>query len=548
MSTIETHASSAPASSGALACVAEWVGTTDHKRLGRLYLGAAGLSLLVVGVIAALLGLERVSPTREMLEVGSLTQLFAIERFGLTYLVLLPALVGLAVGVVPLQVGARSLALPRLATAGFWTWLVGSVLAVWALVNNGGPGGGNPRFVDMFQLALVPVVGGLLATVVSVFTSILTTRAPGMNMRRLPYFTWSVLVSSLALVIALPIFLGNVLILFVAHRYPSTSVFAGNRAISDWAGFGFTQPTTVLMALPVLGLLADAAATASGRRLRPRGVLFTGIGLAGLGVLSAALQQNPPVLGEQVLRGDLASFVEQAVPFALVHGLPLLGVLVAVGLTAKHLAARPKVQAPVVFALLAGLLLLLGTAGNLVNHVVDLDLIGSTFEEGTWLAVVLAGVLAAMGGVTYWGPKWWGRRLPMLPSLGLALVTFGGAALASLPLMVAGFADQPGAVFPYIEPGTQVSPVNFDYSGPLELWNVLSTVGLVLVVVATLAFVALALKSFTSGESAGDDPWDGQTLEWATTSPAPADNFAAVHVVSSAEPLLDLKPSTRSDA
>ena len=121
MSTIDTHASTAPAASGAgLACIADWIGTTDHKRLGRLYLGASALTFLAAALAGLLLGVERVSPSKEWLDVGSLTQLFAFERFGFTYLVLLPLLVGAAIAIVPLQVGARSLALPRLAAAGFW--------------------------------------------------------------------------------------------------------------------------------------------------------------------------------------------------------------------------------------------------------------------------------------------------------------------------------------------------------------------------------------------------------------------------------------------
>ena len=140
------------------------------------------------------------------------------------------------------------------------------------------------------------------------------------------------------------------------------------------------------------------------------------------------------------------------------------------------------------------------------------------------------------------------RQLPATPTLGLALVGGAGAALASVSLMVAGFADQLGAVFPAIEPGDVASPVNFDYSGPMGLWNTLNSVGLALVLLAVLAFIALSLRGFLNGPAAGDDPWGGQTLEWATTSPAPSDNFATVHVVMSAEPLIDLKPSNRSDA
>ena len=547
MTTIDTHVTSAPASTGSgLAAVAEWVTTTDHKRIGRLYLGGAALSFVGVAVVSVLLGVERISPTREWLDLGSLTQLFSLQRFGLTYLVLVPAMVGLAIAIVPLQVGARSLAFPRLAAAGFWAWLIGAGLAVFSLVNNGGPNGGNPRFVDLFTLSMALVAAGLLAGVVSLTTTILTTRAPGMNMRRVPFFTWSVLVSSVALVVALPVLIGILAYVFVAHRYPSLSEISGNRALADWAGFGFTQPTTILFAIPVFGFFAETVATATRQRLQPRGVLFGGIGLVGVAVFGTVVQW-PVTLRAGFLDLSFGDKLKDVLPFALVHGLPLLGAFVAVALCAKGLSVKPTVGAPLVFGLFAALLALGGIAANVLAHIADAGLAGTTFEEGNWLALVFSGVLGAMGGIAYWGPKWWGRSLPTAPALLLALVTFAGAALASLSLMIAGFADQPGGVFPSVERGAD-AVVNFDYSGPMALWNLLNTVGHGLVLVAALAFVALALRCFITGDPAGDDPWDGLTLEWATTSPAPTDNFAAVHIVRSAEPLLDLKPTNRSDA
>jgi heme/copper-type cytochrome/quinol oxidase subunit 1 len=182
-----------------------------------------------------------------------------------------------------------------------------------------------------------------------------------------------------------------------------------------------------------------------------------------------------------------------------------------------------------------------------VAHVGAAQLSATVFEEGNMLTLVYAGVLLALGAVCYWGPKWWGRTLPAKSTIPLALLAFVGAMLATDSLLIAGFADQPGGVFPSIESGAD-APVNFSYGGPSELWNLLSTIGHGLVLLAVIAFIAVAIKGFRTGEVAGDDPWDGQTLEWATTSPAPADNFADVHIVRSAEPLLDLKPSNRSDA
>ena len=547
MTTIDTHVTSAPTASGsALACVAEWLTTTDHKRIGRLYIGTGALSFLASAVVALLLGIERISPTREMLDVGSLTQLFSLQRFGFTYLALVPLLLGVALAIVPLQVGSRSLAFPRLAAAGFWAWFVGAVLAVYALVYNGGPNGGNPRFVDLFTLAAALVAAGLLFGAVALVTTILTTRAPGMNMRRVPFFTWSVLASSLGLLVALPLLIGNLIYVYVAHRYASVSELSGNRALGQWAGFAFTQPTTIIFAIPVFGFLAETVATATRQRLRPRGIIYTGIALVGVATFGTVLQW-PATLRPGFLDASFGNKLNDLLPFAMVHLLPLLGAFIAVSLSLKGLAAKPKISTPLVFALFAALLAFGGVAASALNHIGDAGLIGTTFEEGAWLALVFSGVLATMGAVAYWGPKWWGRSLPMKASLPLALLGFAGAGISALSLMIAGFADQPGGVFPAVETGND-AVVNFDYSGPIGLWNTLNVVGVGLVLLSVLAFVALALRAFRRGDAAGDDPWDGQTLEWATTSPAPGDNFVEVHIVQSAEPLLDLKPANRSDA
>jgi heme/copper-type cytochrome/quinol oxidase subunit 1 len=546
MTTIDTHATSAAPARAGLACVADWVTTTDHKKIGRLYLGSAAVALIGSVVVAALLAFERVDTGGTVLPIESLTQLFSLYRFGLTYVVMLPLVVGVATAIVPLQVGARSIAFPRLAAAGFWGWLIGAVVSIVSIAANGGPNGGNALFVDLFYLSCAMAIIGLLATTVSLATTILTTRAPGMNLRRVPWFTWSVLVMSVALAAALPVLVGNLVYLFVGHRYPSLSELSGNRAISDWAAFGFTQPTTAIFAIPVFGFLADTVATGTRARLTPRGSIFAAIGLAGTAVFASAVQQ-PVIIRSAFSSLSASAKVSDLIPYALVHILPLIGAFLAVALTASALKKKPTVGAPLVFALLGSLLVLLGLAASALQHIGDAGLMGTVFEEGAWLAVVYGAVLAGLGAVAHWGPKWWGRSMPTKATLPLALLGFLGGVLASVPLFVAGFADQPGGVFPAVEPGVD-GVVKFEYSGPQELWNALSAIGHVLVLLTVLAFVALALRAFIKGDHVGDDPWDGQTLEWATTSPAPGYNFAEIHIVRSAEPLLDLKSSNRSDA
>jgi heme/copper-type cytochrome/quinol oxidase subunit 1 len=227
----------------------------------------------------------------------------------------------------------------------------------------------------------------------------------------------------------------------------------------------------------------------------------------------------------------LGPWLSDVVPYALFNLLPVLGGFIVISLGALAMrGARPRVMAPLVFGLLGALMVFVGIIANAVYQVGDAQLAGTVFEEGVWLYVVYGAVLSALGAVTYWGPKLWGRLIPDKQVLPLAALGFIATVLASLPLLVAGFAKQPAGAS------------EFDYSGPQNLWNGLAAAGHVLMFVTVLAFLGLAARSFGKGSAAGDDPWDGQTLEWATASPAPYANFADVHTVASAEPLLDLKP------
>jgi heme/copper-type cytochrome/quinol oxidase subunit 1 len=196
-------------------------------------------------------------------------------------------------------------------------------------------------------------------------------------------------------------------------------------------------------------------------------------------------------------------------------------------------SGTPRIIAPTLFATFGLLLVAAGGAGLGVQNIENTNLIGTSWEDGTSTATILGAALITLGGIAYWGPKLWGRRMPDAPLFGLALLGAGAAALAAAPMMIAGFAKQRGGAL-----------AGFDYDGPMELWNWLSAIGFAGVGVVVLLFVALALKSFSGGPTVGNDPWEAQTLEWATTSPPPEHNFAELYAVSSAEPLLDL-PGTK---
>jgi heme/copper-type cytochrome/quinol oxidase subunit 1 len=536
MTTVDPHVTGAGAlaepsdrADGRLASVAEWITTTDHKKIGRMFIGTSLVILLAVAAIGALLGFERIDATSDAIDFEALPQLFSLYRVVLTFGVVVPLGLGMAVAVVPLQLGARAIAFPRLAAAGFFIWLVGTGLVIGSIIANGGPGGGDSDMVDLFLGGLILLLVGLTAAAGSVCVSVLTTRAPGMNMRRIPLFTWSALVQSLGLVLALPVLVGTTVLLLVDHTYSRTT-FGGNTGVGSWIGFAFTQPATFLYAVPVFGLLLDAAATATHRRLPMRGIGLVGIGLVGTAFL-AGVAQVDAAIPRNIVDATFSDALNDIVPFAVLNLLPLLGGVVVLGVAGFALSRRPSVIAPLVFGLFGLLMVLVGVAGNALYQIGDAQLTGTVFEEGAWIYVCYGTVLAALGGITYWGPKLWGRTLDDKKVIPLALLGLLATVLASFPYYVAGFAKQPGGA------------TQFDYDGPQNLWNSLAGVGHVLMVLTVLAFIGLAITSFRSGPAAGDDPWDGQTLEWATSSPAPLDNFVELHSVASAEPLLDLKPS-----
>lgn len=529
------HSTRGATGSARLAAASSVITSSDGKVIGACFAGGAILLLLASTVIGALLGAARVGGEGELLDAGALPQLFAGYRVGMVYGVVVPLLLGLALAVVPLQVGARSLAFPRVAAAGLWAWVGGIVLIIVSLCNNGGPGGGNAKMVDLFLGAHGLVIVGLSAAAMSVAATVLTTRAPGMRMSRVPLFSWSALVSAIGLLLALPVVLGALIFVLVDHRY-ARMAFGGNTGVTNWIGFAFTQPATYLFALPAVGIAAELVPTTFRTRMPVRGGVLVGLGLVGVAALAAVTQQpgfELPWSGSELSLTGFGDKISDLLPYALFMLLPVLGVLIVMALGA--LAAkpgpdrvRPRITAAFLFAFFGLGMILVGMLGGALTPIVDLGLQGTVFEEGAFVYVVYGAVLGGLGGLLWWAPKWTGRVVPDKPALGLALLGMLATVLAALPYYAAGWFDQPAAT------------AEFDYDGPAELWNLAVTAGHALMALVVVALAGLVLRSARRGDLAGDDPWGGQTLEWLTTSPAPVANFAETPTVMSPEPALDL--------
>jgi heme/copper-type cytochrome/quinol oxidase subunit 1 len=549
-------------SPGPLALVGA-LASSDHKVIGRFLIGFSVLGTVVAAALGVLLGLWRISGDGDLFDTDLAPELFTGYRLGLVFGGLVPFLLGVAVVVVPLQLGARSLAFPRAAAAGMWTWLFGLVLVIISLFNSGGPGGTDQDMVLLYVAATGLLMVGLTLVAGAVATSVLTTRAPGMRLSRTPLFAWSTLVYSIGLTLALPVALGVIVYLYLDVRYGSaeTSLFGGAAGIGDWSSWLLTGPSLALFAVPAVGFLAELLPVVFRKRTPMRGIALTGVSLVGVGVLAGVMQQRVielPGTGNEVNGHNWGTKLGELALWAITNLAPVLGVVIVLvgigGMLAKPApkaqrrsgtAPKPAVVPAALLALLGAVIAAAGMAAAAVNGIEELDLVGTVFEEGASVAVVYGSVLAGLGALAYWSPKWSGRNLPTAAVGGLGLLGAGAAALASGPYLVAGFADQPAAA------------VAFDYDGPTGLWNLLAMLGHAGFLVVVVLLAGLALRpagDAASDAAAGDDPWDGQTLEWATTSPAPADNFSTVPLVHSAEPLLDLKAAatggtdSRSDA
>jgi heme/copper-type cytochrome/quinol oxidase subunit 1 len=386
------------------------------------------------------------------------------------------------------------------------------------------------------------MVVGLAASAGSVATSVLTARAPGMTMRRVPLFSWSALIGALGMLIALPVLLGAVIYAFVDHRIGIQANFGADGG-GAWIAWAYSVPAVIVYAIPAVGVAAELMPVTFKHRQPMRGPIFAGIALVGVAALAVVSMQRVQELSLDRSQ-NFGDFVDDLLPFLIFAGLPVWGLLMVMslgGLTAKSGLAngRPRVTAAFLFSNLGVAMILLGAIANAAQGITNLELTGTVFEEGATLFVVYGAAMAVFGGVLFWAPKLWGRVVPEIHSMPLVLLALGGTVLAAGSLIIAGFLDQAGGL--PVNDADVAAMLSLDYDSSGELWNWLSLIGHGLMAFATLAFVGLMFKVFTgSGETAEPNPYGGHTIEWSTTSPAPADNYEFVPTVASPSPVFDM--------
>jgi cytochrome c oxidase subunit 1 len=512
------------------------LGSGDHKTIGRLYIG---FSLLFgVGALAmwAYFGIDAMATEHDAHAFLGLT----FGQLGLVFLFLLPLFTGLGTAIVPLQVGASTIAFPRAAAAAFWTWLMGSVLFSISYLPalDGGINGADKNATSLTLLGLGGVIISLLLGSVCIMTTVIALRTRGMTLDRVPMFSWSMVVAGGMWLLTLPVVLANLALIFVDAKYGAPAKYGVDFRQWNQISWSVTHPQIFVYAIPALGIAADVVATFARARQPQRGVVLGAIGFFGALGFGAYAQRffNAGIYHDWPL-------VLQGITLLL----PLFVFVGAMAIAVRK--GKPKFASPLVLSLIGVVLVLLGAAAAMPFGLGRLGLQGipptlsqsqpmreslgltPVYLWGVTGLVVVGAASAAVAGLFYWAAKVTGRKLAdgIGSLLGLVLLLAGVlSGLAFVLLGVAnkaeGLADSTNALFAMSVAGSALAAVAL--------------------LIAFVLLIAARGAVLNGGETADADAWGvGQSLEWACDSPPAPGNFGELAEVVSPQPLLDLAES-----
>jgi cytochrome c oxidase subunit 1 len=522
-----------------------WVATTDHKKLGLMYIICMLLFFVVSGLMAVAIRIQLAVPNNHFVSPRTFNQLFTMHGTTMVFLVGMPMVAGLGNYLVPLMIGARDMAFPRLNAFGFWAFLFGGILLYSSYFVGAVPDVGwfgyapltsktfSPGASTDFWVLGVLVAGfGTIASAINVVATTVSMRCPGMTLRRMPMFVWVMLVDALLILIIFPP-LAAAQIMLMLDRLLGANFFnplvGGNVLLWQHIFWIFGHPEVYVLIFPIFAILSEVIPVFSRKPIFGKPAM--------VGAIVVIFFIGVGVWAHHMFTVGLSAMTNTFFATATM----LVGIPTGIKIfnwAATMYGGKIRFKTPTLFA--CGFLLQFLVAGltgiMLATAPFDWQLHHTYFVVGHFHFTLIGGlVFGLFAGIYYWFPKATGKMFSETLGRLHFWIFLAGFNITFIPMHFAGFLGMPRRVYTYL-PGHG-----------LETWNLISTWGVAVQIVGILLFVVNIIWGLWKGEKAGDDPWDAWTLEWATTSPPPEYNFEKIPVVRSGRPLWDLKHPSDPD-
>jgi len=523
-----------------------WVTTVDHKRLGIMYVGGGLVFLLVAGLQAATIRLQLAVPNAGIVSPQVFNRLMTVHGTAMVFLVGMPILAGFFNYLVPLMIGTRDLAFPRLNAFSFWLWLFGSCLLYFSYLGGEGlygagsapdvgwfayaplterpfsPGNGT----DYWILSIFLTSIGSTATAINVIATVASNRCPGMTLRKMPVLVWIALVWAGLILIALsPLSAAQLMLLF--DRFLGAHFFdtqAGGSAVL-WQHFFwiFGHPEVYILMIPGFGFASEIIPVFSRKVIFGYEVIVAAT--VAIGFISLSVWAHHMFSVGMTPAGN-TFFAVSTMLVGIPTGIKIFNWL------GTMWGGKIRFRMPMLFCLAFLFQFLIAGLTGIMMAVVPFDWqLTDTYFVVAHFHYVLIGALVftIFAAIYYWFPKATGRMLDETLGRWHFWLFLIGFHLTFDTLHFAGLAGMPRRIYTY------------QAGRGLEGYNLVASIGALFQAAGILMLIVNVVRSLRSGAVAGDDPWDAWTLEWTTSSPPPEYDFATVPVVRSRRPLWDLK-------